>query len=135
MKHTEKECQKLYLEWFNNYLSTGLFAEHYQLEITELENILDVGRKYNELMKFKITEQTELRSYYMNKYKSDEMGKDIKQGLTFYDLFRCLDSYNCVYDLTNVHDSIIRERLFTALCKVMDCDYDYIYTQWLKTNK
>jgi len=51
MKYTKEECHELYLEWLNNYLTDTLFAEHYQLSITEVENILDVGRKENSKIK------------------------------------------------------------------------------------
>tara|TARA_R110000824_G_scaffold52616_2_gene145853 strand:- start:646 stop:807 length:162 start_codon:yes stop_codon:yes gene_type:complete len=39
----------MYLDWFNNYLSTEKFAEHYNLSMVEVENILDRGRKLNYL--------------------------------------------------------------------------------------
>tara|TARA_R100000541_G_scaffold31891_1_gene40714 strand:- start:139 stop:327 length:189 start_codon:yes stop_codon:yes gene_type:complete len=51
MKYTKEKCHELYLEWLNNYLTDTLFAEHYQLSITEVENILDVGRKENSKIK------------------------------------------------------------------------------------
>lgn len=55
---TKEECQELYLEWLNNYLTDTLFAEHYQLSITEVENILDIGRKENMKIKEKIYQET-----------------------------------------------------------------------------
>tara|TARA_R110002072_G_scaffold200977_1_gene358664 strand:- start:653 stop:799 length:147 start_codon:yes stop_codon:yes gene_type:complete len=47
MKFTDKEVQTMYIEWFNNYLTTDKFAEHYNLTISEVENILDRGRILN----------------------------------------------------------------------------------------
>jgi hypothetical protein len=58
MKYTKEECQTLYLEWLNNYLSDSLFAEHYGLGLTEVENILDIGRKENKLMAEKNYQET-----------------------------------------------------------------------------
>tara|TARA_R110000803_G_scaffold16816_5_gene46075 strand:+ start:1151 stop:1345 length:195 start_codon:yes stop_codon:yes gene_type:complete len=46
---TNKQAQTMYLDWFNNYLSTEKFAEHYNLSMVEVENILDRGRKLNYL--------------------------------------------------------------------------------------
>ena len=86
-------------------------------------------------LEFKINKNTKLKSYYMNKYKTDELGVEIKDGITFNDLFRCLDGDNCVYDFIGVGDSIVRERLFSALAVVMECNYDYIYNQWLLNNR
>lgn len=48
MRFTNKEIEDMYLEWFNNYLTTEKFAEHYNLSIAEVENILDLGRKINQ---------------------------------------------------------------------------------------
>jgi hypothetical protein len=58
MKYTKQECQTLYLEWLNNYLSEILFAEHHNLTIAEVENIFDVGRKYNKLQAEKHYKET-----------------------------------------------------------------------------
>lgn len=49
MNYTKTECQKLYLDWVNNFLSDAKFREYYNLGISEMENILDIGRKYNKL--------------------------------------------------------------------------------------
>ena len=46
---TDKETEAMYLEWFNNYLTTDKFAEHYNLGMAEVENILDRGRSLNYL--------------------------------------------------------------------------------------
>jgi len=51
--YTDEEVHDMYLDWFNNFLSTGKFAEYYDLSMTEVENILDRGRKIqNEINKF-----------------------------------------------------------------------------------
>tara|TARA_R110002096_G_scaffold424021_2_gene631633 strand:- start:709 stop:903 length:195 start_codon:yes stop_codon:yes gene_type:complete len=47
--YTDKEAQAMYLDWFNDYLTTSKFAEHYNLSMTEVENILDRGRALNYL--------------------------------------------------------------------------------------
>ncbi len=82
-------------------------------------------------MRFKLDEQTEVRAYYIDKYPTDELGKRIRMAVTFKDVFNTLDNRACVYDLLNVHDSLVRERVFEALSEVMGCEYDYIYSQWL----
>ena len=56
--YTKEECHTLYLEWLNNYLTDTLFAEHYQLSITEVENILDIGRKENRKIKEKVYQES-----------------------------------------------------------------------------
>ena len=46
-------------------------------------------------------------------------------------VFECLDSYENIYDLLGVGDSLVRERIFEALAEIMNVEYDYIYHQWL----
>ena len=83
-------------------------------------------------MRFKLDEKTEVRAYYMDKYATDELGTEIRMGVTFKDVFNTLDNRACIYDLLKEHDSIVRERVFEALSKIMKCEYDYIFSQWLK---
>ena len=44
---TEERTEYLYLDWFNNFLSTSRFSEDYNLSIAEAENIIDRGREIN----------------------------------------------------------------------------------------
>jgi len=68
-------------------------------------------------MRFKLDEKTEVRSYYMDKYATDELGTEIRMGITFNDVFNALDNRACVYDLLNVHDSLVA---YTKACKAME---------------
>ena len=83
--------------------------------------------------------KTPLKAYYLYEHTSDELGIEINDSITFNDLFRYLDNknyfsikYDSVYDFIGVDDSIVRERLFEGLCKVMNCSYDYVLEQWEK---
>lgn len=75
--------------------------------------------------------QTKLKDWYMENFPTDDMGEDIAENKTFLDLFHDLDAGKDVYDEIKVDDSIVRERLFEKLSKIMKVDYDYIYNQWL----
>ncbi len=77
--------------------------------------------------------RSRIKPWYISKYVTDELGKEIKSGITFEHLFRCLDSYGDVYELLGVSDSLVRERVFEQLAEIMECDYHYIYEQWLKS--
>lgn len=68
-----------------------------------------------------------LREYYTTAYPSDDLGKDIRDGVTFWQL---LGNIGKVYELS-VSDSIVRERLFEALADLIGVDYDIIYNAWL----
>lgn len=52
--------------------------------------------------------------------------------ITFKDVFNTLDSYQDVYKLIGVDDSVVRERVFGKLSEIMKVDYDTIYNKWLE---
>lgn len=81
-----------------------------------------------------ITEKTKIKEWYVKEYPKDELGVELDNEITFYDLFVVLDNYKSVYKALNVWDSIVRERVFSKLAEIMQVDYDYIYEQWLKGN-
>ena len=59
-----KEALKaLYLDYFNNYLTVDLFAEHNGLEYYEAYELLKIGKKYHELG-VKVTWQESLFTLY-----------------------------------------------------------------------
>ena len=47
MSRSNEEIENMYLDWFNNSLSTEKFREYYGLGMAEAENIIDQGRKIN----------------------------------------------------------------------------------------
>ena len=76
-----------------------------------------------------------IKEYYTSTYASDELGLEIDSTATFEGLFYALDSYKDVYEYifgdSMKGDSVIRERVFEKLSQIMQCDYEYIYNQWL----
>ena len=72
-----------------------------------------------------------IKEYYTSTYANDELGLEIDSKATFEGLFYALDSYKDVYEYIGVNDSVIRERVFEKLSQIMQCDYEYIYNQWL----
>ena len=73
-----------------------------------------------------------LRRWYVKNYPDDELGKEIDPVADFDGLFETLDNYQDVYEYIGVGDSIIRERLFSHLAKIMGCGYEVVYEQWLR---
>lgn len=80
-------------------------------------------------------ENTKVKEWYVATYKSDKLGLDINENITFYDIFRALDNYKDIYKVIGADDSLIRERIFEELAKIMEVDYNYIYEQWLLTTE
>lgn len=77
--------------------------------------------------------KTEIREWYIKNYPTDDLGAEIKNNLTFNDIFEALDTYKDIYETLGVTDSIIRERVFQRLSELIGVDYDYVYEQWLKS--
>ena len=75
-------------------------------------------------------ENTVVKLWYCDTYADDECGAGLND-FTFYDVSTTLDMRKDVYNLFGVNDSIVRERIFEELAKIMQVDYDYIYAQWL----
>lgn len=78
---------------------------------------------------------TKVREWYMENYADDELGKEIKDGLTFNEVFEALNNYEDIYNTLGVGDSIIRERVFEKLSVLLGKDYDYIYDLWLSSSR
>jgi len=78
------------------------------------------------------TEKTKIKDWYIKEYPTDELGAEINNDITFYDLFVLIYTYKDVYEALNVFDSIVRERVFSKLAEIMNVDYNYIYEQWLR---
>lgn len=74
---------------------------------------------------------TTLKEWYTKTYPTDDLGEELNEHATFYDLFEALEFHNDIYYKFNINDSIVRERLFEKLSNIIECDYDYIYNQWL----
>lgn len=71
-----------------------------------------------------------IRSWYCMTYKSDGLGSHIDSHATFQDIFDCLDARGNIYDTIGIFDSVVRERIFEELAKVIGEDYNYIYSQY-----
>lgn len=75
-----------------------------------------------------------VKEWYRGEYSTDDLVEEIKDTVTFKDVFEALDNYEDIYEvIVNGIDSIVRERIFNKLATLMEVDYDYIYDQWLKS--
>lgn len=79
-----------------------------------------------------LAKETVIKDWYKETYPTDDLGDELVDGFTFYDLFQTLDARKDVYKYL-ADDSLVRERVFEKLAEIMDVDYDYIYDQWLLT--
>ena len=76
-------------------------------------------------------EKSLVKEWYIKEYSTDNLGREINEEITFYDIFYALDRYKDIYEVLGVEDSAIRERVFRKLADIMKVEYNYIYEQWL----
>lgn len=74
-----------------------------------------------------------VKEWYRGEYPTDDLVEEIKDTVTFEDIFEALDNYRDIYNEIGTTDSIVRERIFNKLATLIEVDYDYIYDQWLKS--
>ena len=86
-----------------------------------------------------------IKSWYIKEYPDDELGQEIKDDVTFEDIFNLLtsteyynDDYNeDFYDYISNNpygiDSTVRERIFRELAELYNVSYEDVYDAWLRT--
>lgn len=72
-----------------------------------------------------------VKDWYCTKHPSDSLKDDINPDISFNDVVTTLKKGDEIYDLLEVNDSIVRERVFFEISQRMGVDYDVIYDMWL----
>lgn len=87
-------------------------------------------------MNKKYNGQTNVSEWYKECFPHDDWGCEMmNKGITFQDVFECLQVGGNIYAFLGAGDSIVRERVFDALATMMNCGYEVIYYQWLNHEK
>jgi hypothetical protein len=76
-----------------------------------------------------------IRDWYIKTYPTDEEGKEIDDKITFKAFYGYLWQGYDVYEVLEVNDSLIRERVFEKLSEILGVDYDVVYKKWLQSGK
>lgn len=74
-----------------------------------------------------------IKDWYTKTYPTDEEGKEINDKITFKGFYGYLWQGYDVYDVLEVTDSLIRERVFEKLSEILGVDYDVVYKKWLQS--
>ena len=74
---------------------------------------------------------TTIKKWYLKTYPTDDLGQEIKETITFNDVLNALQNQKDIYSLIDVHDSLIRERIFEKLAEIEKKSYNEIYSLWL----
>ena len=74
-----------------------------------------------------------IKKWYESVFQDDDLGSEINPQATFEDLMEALEHGDDVYNVIQVEDSVIRERLFRELAYIENVCYNDIYNSWLKS--
>lgn len=74
-----------------------------------------------------------VKDWYVKQYPTDTMGNDIDENVLFVDVAQCLAHKKDFYECVKAYDSIVRERIFEKLAKILKVDYDKVYYMWVGT--
>lgn len=47
MKKLKQQIEKMYIDYFNNFLSVYRFAEYYEIDEDQAYRVIDIGRRLN----------------------------------------------------------------------------------------
>jgi hypothetical protein len=72
-----------------------------------------------------------VKDWYIKTYPSDDLGQEINDKITFKSLWAYMNNGYDVYEVLEVGDSIVRERIFEKLSEVLGVDYNVVYNKWL----
>lgn len=72
-----------------------------------------------------------IKDFYLSNYPSDEVGREINKDANFFGLYNELVNGGQVYEYLHVYDSLVRERLFQEMARLLNKPYSYIYNLWI----
>lgn len=72
-----------------------------------------------------------IREYYMSKHPDDELGQQICEWITFGQFIGGMMIGNCPYEMLEVSDSLVRERVFEGCAEVLVVPYHVIFRMWM----
>lgn len=75
--------------------------------------------------------KTSVKKWYLNEYSEDDLGEEINGDINFLDMFTALNSKINIYNFINVHDTLIRERIFEKMSELSGIPCEEIYNKWL----
>lgn len=76
-----------------------------------------------------------IKQWYIATYPSDELGYELTEYGTFYDLHDGIVHGYDIYSFLGVSDSLVRERVFLELASIYDTSYAAIYETWVNNSK
>jgi hypothetical protein len=75
-----------------------------------------------------------IKNWYTKSYPTDDLGKEINDQISFWELYTYMSQGFDFYHVVNVYDSLVRERIFQKLSETLGVEYDVIYKMSLRTS-
>lgn len=116
---TKKEADKQRKAMYANGYTGESRRNNMSITIRELKETSGINMK------------TSIKDWYMKEFPDDDLGERINSTVNFDDILNALQNHTDIYDVIDVVDSVIRERIFDKLSKLINKDYNYIYNLWL----
>ena len=73
--------------------------------------------------------EDDIKTWYMSEYPNDKLGDFIAPNLTSEDILNRMQRES-FYDIIDVGDSVVRERIFQKMADDLNLDYNDIYQLW-----
>lgn len=70
-----------------------------------------------------ITKETNIKQWYKENYSSDDLGEEIREDITFFDLFKAIDRHFLPHQILNVFDSVLEDRILDGLDEMLQQPY------------
>lgn len=88
-----------------------------------------------ESSKVSAAKRLKIKNWYTKSYPTDDLGKEINDQISFWELYTYMSQGFDFYPVVNVYDSLVRERVFQKLSEILEVEYDVIYKMWLRTSE
>lgn len=85
--------------------------------------------------KIGVAKRTKIKNWYLKNYPTDDLGEEINENISFWNLYAYLKNGYNVYSVLGVSDSLVRERVFEKLSEIIGVKYNDIYNLWLKSDE
>lgn len=72
-----------------------------------------------------------IKDWYVKKYPSDDLGNEINDKVTFNNIIEGINNNKNIYEILEVNDSLVRERIFEKISNLIGVSYEDITNQWL----
>lgn len=107
MKTFRNELKEMYLDWYNNYLTVDKFAEHHGIDSSDMDKLIDLGRRYYEM---------DLNTFY------DNNSETRKVGMSLSDIELAIYNGYTVYWKNNNYQ-VIKDKIGQYLIKCLSNSY------------